>query len=497
MNGTDLIALLPLGIPALAAMAVMLAGAAGADRRNLHHLALGGVGLALISLAPAAELAPRAVTPLLRVDGYGLFFLGLLYGATGLLALLARPYFERRCRDTEPFYALLLLAVAGMGTLACADHLVSLFLGLEILTISLYALIGYAREERGSLEAAFKYLILAALSSAFLLFGISLVYAAGGTLELRAAIATVVELAPQVGRGATATWAGAGALLLLVGFGFKLALVPFHMWSPDVYQGAPAPVTAFIATGSKGAVLAVLLRAVGPVINEGTLLPAALAALAVATMFVGNLLALFQRDLKRLLAYSSVAHLGYVLVALAAGGAAGAEAVTFYILVYVVMSLGAFGVVTVLSSESDVEADALHSYRGLGQRRPFLAATLTVMLLALAGIPPTGGFLAKFAVLAAAIAAGRWTLAVAMALASGIAIFYYLRVIVVMYMQEVSPVAEQGSSPRTTREAALPSLHAGSLVALAGLVLLVLATGLYPMPWFRAVGDAVATLFPV
>ena len=487
MSGADLWTLAPLIIPALAGTLVMLLGGFNVDRRLHPGLAVGALAAALLCVGMAHGTAPRTVTPLLIIDSYALFFLAVIYVATGLLAMFARPYLAVRKQDTDAFYALLLFAATGMGVLACSNHFAALFLGLEILTVSLYTLIGYLREDSRSLEAAAKYLVLAALSSSFLLFGIALVYAATGTLLLNPAFRAIADLAPQFGQQAEAAWALAGGIFLFVGFAFKLALVPFHMWSPDVYQGAPAPVTALIATGSKGAVLAVLLRAVGPV-GLGEMSGAAgITVLAVLTMFGGNLLALLQDDLKRLLAYSSVAHLGYVMVALLAGGVAGAEAMTFYVLAYVMTTLGAFGVVMILSSESPHEADSLAAYRGIGRRRPWLAATLAVMILSLAGIPPTAGFLAKVLVLGAAIEAGRLGLAIAMALASGVAIYFYLRVIVVMYMQEEESTLEASSRPASLANA----------VALVALVALVIAVGLHPTPWFEAVRVAVAAILPV
>ena len=483
MSRADFVALLPLIILAVSGIVVMLVGAFGGGRRALHIVTISGLGTAILSIGVARDVVPRSVTVLLRVDGFALFFWTILYASVGLVALLASPYLATRRRNPEAFYTLLLFAAVGMGVLACSDHFAALFLGLEILTVALYTLIGYLRDTRRSLEAAAKYLVLAALASGLLLFGIALVYASSGTLSLGPAFRAVLESLPRLGQQPEAAWALAGSLLLLAGFGFKLALVPFHMWSPDVYQGAPAPTTALIAAGSKGAVLAVLLRALASVGFDSAAWAPALGVLAVATMFGGNLLALLQTDLKRLLAYSSVAHLGYVLVAVAAGGAAGAEAVAFYVLTYVLTTVGAFGVITVLSSETMTEADSLALYRGLGRSRPGLAAALALMMLSLAGVPATGGFLAKFAVLNAAIGAGATWLAVALVMASGIALFYYLRVIVVMYMQETE-------EPAPTRV----RVPVGSVAVLLGVSALIVGIGVYPDPWFRAVSSAIATI---
>jgi NADH-quinone oxidoreductase subunit N len=488
MNSGDLLVLTPLMITAVAGIVVMLAGALGARHETLHGITVAAIAAALASMIPLSEYAPREVTALLRVDRFALLFWVLIFATVGIVTVLARPYLAARRQFGEAFYALLLFATVGMGVLASSIHFVSFFLGLETLTISLYVLLGYLRDERPSLEAAAKYLILAAMTSAILLFGIALLYAATGSLDTRTVATTAAEL---LAGGATpeAAWVVFGSLMLLCGFAFKLALVPFHMWSPDVYQGAPAPVTALIATGSKGAVIAAMLRMVSGAPGGDVPFAEVLAALAIVTMLGGNLLALLQTDAKRLLAYSSIAHMGYVMVAMAAGGPAGGEAVIFYTITYVVTTLGTFGVVTVLSSDGASDVDDLAAYRGLGRRRPGLAAAFSVMLLSLAGVPPTGGFLAKFAVLSAAVAAGYTGLAMVMVVASAIAVYYYLRVLVVMYME---PAAD--TAPLHPATAATVGTSVGGAIALAFLVAVVLAIGVQPEPWLRAVSIAFASL---
>ena len=389
-----------------------------------------------------------------------------------------------------------MLATLGTTVLACASHFMSVFLGLELLSVSVYGMIAYLRRRSISIEAGVKYLILAAISSAFLLFGMALIYARLGTMEL----ARMAELLGQA--GAPTALAGdvmilAGLGMMVVGFGFKLAIVPFHMWTPDVYQGAPAPVTAFVATASKGAVMALLLR-FASMMNfdpQGGLW-FLFSILAVASMFLGNLLALHQKSLKRLLAYSSIAHLGYVLVAFLAGGAAAGEAVSFYLLAYTVTSLGAFGVITVLSRTADrsgddvipSDLDAIEHYRGLGRRRPWLAGVLTAMLFSLAGIPLTAGFVGKFLLLSAGAGAALWTLVLLLAVNSALGIYYYLRVVVAIYLRDETGPAPQPheSEPRMT--------VAGGL-ALGVLTTLVVIIGVFPQPVMRLVRLCCESIF--
>jgi NADH-quinone oxidoreductase subunit N len=339
------------------------------------------------------------------------------------------------------------------------------------LSVSLYALISYPRTRQQSVEAGIKYLVLAATSAAFLLFGMALVYAELGTLSFAGLGATVTSTPDRV-------VALTGIGLIIVGFGFKLALVPFHLWTPDVYQGAPAPVTAFVATVSKGAMFALLLRYFTVVdLRSHHALVVVFSMLAIASMVVGNLLALLQNNVKRLLAYSSIAHLGYLLVAFLASGALAVTAVTFYLVAYFVTTLGGFGVVTVLST-GEREAESLEDYRGLLVRRPWLAALFTAMLLSLAGIPLTAGFVGKFYLTVAAGGAALWPLLVVMMVTSGIGLFYYLRIIVTMCME---PAAEP------TAGIGVPRVPLLAGVTLAALSVALVWLGVYPAPIIRLI----------
>jgi NADH-quinone oxidoreductase subunit N len=400
----------------------------------------------------------------------------LIVAASIAVALLSYGYFEKQPGDHEEFYVLLLIATLGSVTLVAASHLVSFFLGLELLSVALYGMISYPRMRALPLEAGLKYLVLAAFSAAFLLFGMALVYAALGTMEFGRMASILRGPAPSPG------FFLPGLALIVTGFGFKLALVPFHLWTPDVYEGAPAPVTAYIATVSKGAMFALLLRffngsgthAIGPVFVIFSII-------AIASMMVGNILGLLQNNVKRILAYSSIAHLGYLLVAFQASGDFGPASVTFYLVAYFVTTLGAFGVITVLSS-GDEEAESLEQYRGLFWRRPAIAGVFTAMLLSLAGIPITAGFLGKFYIVAAGVASDKWALVVILVVASSIGLFYYLRIVVAMY-----------GAPRVP-SMPVPQLPATGTLALVILSALLLWFGVFPGPLLTVIHDALAGL---
>ena len=363
MNATDLFALLPLLLLAGTSVVVMVAIAVRRSHRLTLGLTLMGLAASFISLWVVAPLTPRQVTPLLILDRYALFYIGLTIAATFAVALLSFGYLEIQAVDREEFYVLLLVAALGSSVLVTSSHFASFFLGLEILSVSLYSLNAYLRTRARPLEAGIKYLILAASSAAFLLFGMALIYSQTGTMEF-SSIRTLLTSGANFDRAVLLM----GTALMITGFGFKLALVPFHLWTPDIYEGAPAPVAAFVATVSKGAMFALLLRYF---YHSGTYslgaIPLVFSIIAIASMVVGNLLALLQDNIKRLLAYSSIAHMGYLLVAFEAGGGRAAGAVAFYLTAYFITMLGAFGVVTVMSTRET------GSRSSAGLSRPVLA----------------------------------------------------------------------------------------------------------------------------
>lgn len=471
MTLTDLYAILPFDVMTAGVVVVMLVIAFYRHHALTLWLTLLTIALSFYWLFPTGILLPRQVTPLFILDAYAWYYVGMLLATAAGVALLAYAYFKNREGLHEEFYVLLLTGTLGGMVLVASSHFASLFLGLELLSVSLFAMVAYAFRQNGPLEAGIKYLVLAGLSSALLLFGLALIYATLGTMRFAFIVQAITGPDALVD-----PFMLMGLALIVVGLGFKLSLVPFHMWTPDVYQGAPAPVTAFISTVSKAAVFALLLRywvEIGAYRYAPVYL--VLTIVAMASMLVGNLLAVMQRNVKRILAYSSIAHLGYLLVAFLAGGSQAIEAVNYYLAAYVLMTLGAFGVVSVMSSRRDGDdAGELADYRGLFWRRPWLAGVFTAMLLSLAGIPFTAGFVAKFYALAAGVHATQWWLVFMLVAGSAIGLFYYLRIIVALY-----------SAPESGRER-LAGMHAGASLAgavtLAAFTLAVVWIGVYPDP---------------
>ncbi|WP_456442654.1 NADH-quinone oxidoreductase subunit N [Caldithrix abyssi] len=432
MTANDWLKLMPLIILAATPLVMMLTISVKRSHVIAVVLAVIGLLVAFIAVPAAYSGSGDQIGKLLIIDKYALFYFVLMFWATIAIIIPSYQYLEMRFKgNREEYYLLMLTATLGSAVLAASTHFVSFFLGLEILSVSLYALIAYLRQTNEGIEAGFKYLILAAVSSAFLIFGMALVFAKTGSMEFGAIIAFLKE------KSNYDLIAVGGVALMVVGFGFKLAVVPFHMWSPDVYEGAPAPVTAFIASVSKGGILALLFRFFGDFnIVQSKPLFAIFAVIAILSMFGGNLLALLQTNIKRLLAYSSIAHFGYILVAFIAGNAQhnfkGVEAATFYIVSYFITIIGAFIIVGLISSE-EREGMELKEYRGLYWRHPWLSVALSAMMFSLAGIPLTSGFIAKYYILSSGISVKLWALVIILIINSALGVYYYLRVTVEMF----------------------------------------------------------------
>ncbi len=426
-------------------------------------------------------------------DGFSVFVGVVICLSVALAALLADGYLRRESMEGPELYVLMMLSGAGGLIMASANDLIVLFLGLEILSIAVYVLAAMHLRRATSQEAGMKYFVLGAFSSAFFLYGIALIYGATGTTNLTK-IATGVasagaplgaEFRPDALLGGTPALLLAGFALLVVGFGFKVAAAPFHTWAPDVYQGSPTPTVAFMASGVKVAGFAGMLRVFYATFGgyRSDWQPY-LYALAVATLIVGSVLAVVQTDVKRMLAYSSISHAGFILLGVQAGTANGVAGSLFYLATYTFMVAGSFGVVTVVARRGD-NRTSLHEYNGLAKREPVLAFVFTVFLLAQAGVPLTAGFFAKFYVLRAAIDAGYWHLAVVAMLSAVVAAFLYLRIVVAMYMTDSDPDAV------TERRLRVPY---GARLALAVAFGATLVFGFLPGPLADSTQDAVVTV---
>jgi NADH-quinone oxidoreductase subunit N len=418
----------------------------------------------------------RGFRGMVVLDSYALFFNVVIGYAAGLVLLLSMDYIRREGQESGEFYILVLLSALGMMLMAAAGDLIIVFLGLETMSLALYVLAGFFRTRIEAGEASMKYFLVGAFASGFFLYGIALIFGATGTTNLD-------RIANAVTAGAgTDPMLVIGLGLLLVGFGFKISSVPFHMWAPDVYEGAPTSVTAFIATGSKAAAFAALLRVLLTAVRQVPLdWVMLLWVMAAVTMTVGNVVALAQQSFKRMLAYSSIAHVGYMLVGVVAGGALGNGSVLFYMLVYTFTTAGAFGAIVLLERDGQ-EAVKIEDFGGLAARHPLLALALSIFLLSLIGIPPTAGFVGKFYLFGAAVKSGYVWLAVIGVLNSAAAAYYYLRLIVFMYMRE----------PEGAPTVLAPSLSGALalMVALWGVVQL----GVAPGPLFDLAQAAVVPL---
>lgn len=481
-----LIALLPLLVTCATVVVVMLAIAWKRSHSMTFVLSVIGLNAALLSLLPTIGVTPLQVTPLMQIDTFACYYMALVLIATLACVTLTHAYLGEAevndgqtkgyPRNREEMYLLLLLSAAGGLVLVSTEHLAGLFIGLELLSVPTYGMIAYAYFNKRSLEAGIKYMVLSAAGSAFLLFGMALLYADAGSLSF-------AEIGASLAGASGSQLVQIGIGMMLIGLAFKLSMVPFHLWTPDVYEGAPAPVAAFLATASKVAVFAVLLRLyqLSPA-TAGGWLNDLLTVIAIASILFGNLLALVQNNLKRLLGYSSIAHFGYLLVALIASKGLAVEAIGVYMATYVLTSLGAFGVITLMSTPyNGRDADALYEYRGLFWRRPYLTAVLTVMMLSLAGIPLTAGFIGKFYVIAAGVQAQLWWLIGALILGSAIAVFYYLRVMVTLFLNE--PNLQRHDAPFNWGQRA-----GGIMLMLVAALAFIL--GVYPQPLLDLVQQA-------
>jgi NADH-quinone oxidoreductase subunit N len=483
MSPTDLITILPFLVLAGGIVLIMLLLTVIRNHALTMVLAVLTLAVAIATLPVSPSIQSRQVTSLLIFDSYAMFYMIMVFGAALVVCILSYGYMKDRQKTVEEFYILILMSALGCGVIVASSHFVSFFLGLELLSVSLYVLIAYLRTEPMHIEAGIKYLIPAATSVAFLLMGAAFIYAYCGTMNFFA-----------IARGSSIFINNSpllivGLAMIVVGIGFKLALVPFHLWTPDVYEGAPAPITGFIATASKGTVFALLLRYFTAInIYECRPMFTAFVVIAIVTMFFGNLLALLQNNVKRVLAYSSIAHMGYLLTALLAGGKWAAVAVTLYLLTYFITTLGAFGVITILSGK-DRDFDMLNDYRGLVFQHPVLTSAFTGFLLSLAGIPLTAGFIGKFYIFSANADARLWLLLIVLVINSVIGLFYYLRIIVKLYTP-----TEQLQAISGPQFGPAPSISFAGGFVMALLLLFLLWIGVYPSPFIDIVRDMVGGL---
>lgn len=469
MTVSQILALMPVIVLSLTAVLLMLQASVKRDSLLAWLITCAGLLAAMWGVGFAKSYTQQ-VTPLIVVDDWGLFFSLLILICAAVTLILSKR--ELGGGRAEEYYLLLVLAVLGAVVLVQSSHMASLLLGMELMGVALYAMVAFPRRGFLSLEAAIKYLVMSGCASAMLLFGFALLYAATGDLSY-IGFGEKISLATEQ----NLVLVYAGSALVLSGLGFKLSVVPFHMWTPDVYEGAPTPVTGFLATVSKGAVFVAFTRVFvdANLVNHISLMTS-LSVVAIASMLIGNLLALRQSNIKRLLSYSSIAHFGYLLIVLVASSLIGDfsyQAINFYLVAYILTTLAAFTVVenVVGAGESGFDISA---FGGLFWRRPIQAVTFTVALLSLAGIPLTAGFIGKFYVITAGVQASLWGLVMALVVGSAIAIYYYLRVIFVM-----SKVPEG--------ESRVVSFSGHDALALV-LVTLILFLGSWPQPFIKIIG---------
>jgi len=472
--------ILPLIVVTLAAIAVLLVGVHvdDDDSEALGWLSLAGLGIALVLSFAMLGRQEQTFAGAIALDNYTGYFYIVILLAAGVTVLMSLDYVRELELAGAEYYALVLFATMGMMLMAAAGDLIIIFLGLETMSISIYVLAGLSRRQAKSSEAALKYFLLGAFSTGFLLYGIALLYGATGSIKLEA-ISLALRQHPMGQNPLLLLGLG----MLLIGFGFKVAAVPFHMWTPDAYEGAPTSVTAFMAAGVKLAAFAGFLRIfvvhLWPARAEWALVLWVMAAL---TMTAGNLIAVMQSNVKRMLAYSAIAHAGYILVAMTAGGPSAGTAILFYLLGYAFTNLGAFAVIIALARRGETH-DAISDLRGLAARHPLLAAAMALFMLSLTGVPPLAGFIGKFYLFAAAIEAGYVGLVIIAVLNSVMSAYYYIGVIVAMYMDE--------GGVTITPLGARPALVAALAIATTATVVI----GVYPGPYLAASASAFTSAY--
>lgn len=473
---TNIGPLITLSVAGLLLLLIEAFSIRGIKKGHFHQISLIAIIIGIIQTVAIWNRTGTDFSGMVFVDNYSFFFYMIFLIGTGISIIYSENYLENYKKDYGEYYALMLFSATGMMLMASGANLVIIFLGLEILSIPIYILAGLFREDVKSNEAALKYLLLGGFSSAFLLFGIAMLYGGTGTFYL-------ADLAKIIKSGGMNPLTYLGLGLLVVGFGFKISLVPFHMWTPDVYEGAPTSITAFMSVGTKAAAFAAFLRVfmeVFPSIRmEWDML---LWVIAVATMTIGNLTALAQTNIKRMLAYSSIAHAGYILVGMVAGNQLGATGILYYLLAYTLMNLGAFGVIILVSRKKDNYLN-IYDYSGLGFQYPGLAAVMSVFMFALVGMPPTAGFLGKFYIFSAAVQAGYIWLVIFGVINSLISVYYYLRITVIMYMKP----AEADLGPVETT----PLVNATLIIS----ALAVLLLGIFPGTIFNLALNSVKILW--
>lgn len=426
MDKIDFLCLTPLLILAASPVIIMLATTVKRSFFFTYAFTMLSLVAVFLSLFMIRPYLPHDYHPLLTIDNFGIMFMGIILVTAILITVLSYEYLRVQFGEREEYFIIMLVAVLGASILVIAEHFISFFLGLEILSISLYVLTAYLKWRDHCIEAGVKFLVVSSISTAFLLFGMGLIYASEGTMSFREIVTsgnTLLSPVFLVGFG-----------MMMVAIGFKLALVPFHLWAADVYHGAPMPATVFVATISKGAVLALALRLFLDMGASGNkTLVTIISVISIVTMFTGNFLALTQNNIKRLLAYSSIAHLGYLLITLLSG-TAGTGAAIFYLAAYIVTTLAAFSVLSALSV-CERDADHIDDIQGLFRKNPWLAMVLTLSLMSLAGIPLTAGFMSKFYLVLSGAGAGLWILAASLVVNSVISLYYYLRLVRIMFTE--------------------------------------------------------------